>query len=245
MELKGKNVFITGSTRGLGAAIAKEFAKEGANIVLNGRGEVAAESIKEIEDLGVSCIAVSGDISDFDKAGEMINQAISELGSVDVLVNNAGVTNDKLVLRMTADDFEQCLKINLTGTFNMTQHVLKKMMKQRQGAIINLSSVSGLIGNFGQANYAASKAGVIGFTKSVAREAATRGITCNAIAPGFIETDMTEVLSDKVKEEATKQIPLQRFGQPQDVAETAVFLAKSSYITGQVISVDGGMVMQG
>ncbi|OJG71363.1 3-ketoacyl-(acyl-carrier-protein) reductase [Enterococcus phoeniculicola] len=175
----------------------------------------------------------------------MIDEAVKGLGSVDILVNNAGITNDKLVLRMTADDFEKCLKINLTGTFNMTQHVLKKMMKQRQGAIINLSSVSGLIGNLGQANYAASKAGVIGFTKSVAREAATRGITCNAIAPGFIETDMTDVLSDKVKEEATKQIPLQRFGQPENVAETAVFLAKSSYITGQVINVDGGMVMQG
>lgn len=245
MKLKGKNVFITGSTRGLGAAIARAFANEGANIVLNGRGEIDPNSIQEIQNLGVSCIGVSGDISDFDNAGEMIDEAVKGLGSVDILVNNAGITNDKLVLRMTADDFEKCLKINLTGTFNMTQHVLKKMMKQRQGAIINLSSVSGLIGNLGQANYAASKAGVIGFTKSVAREAATRGITCNAIAPGFIETDMTDVLSDKVKEEATKQIPLQRFGQPENVAETAVFLAKSSYITGQVINVDGGMVMQG
>ncbi|EOL47576.1 3-oxoacyl-[acyl-carrier-protein] reductase [Enterococcus phoeniculicola] len=245
MKLKGKNVFITGSTRGLGAAIARAFANEGANIVLNGRGEIDPNSIQEIQNLGVSCIGVSGDISDFDNAGKMIDEAVKGLGSVDILVNNAGITNDKLVLRMTADDFEKCLKINLTGTFNMTQHVLKKMMKQRQGAIINLSSVSGLIGNLGQANYAASKAGVIGFTKSVAREAATRGITCNAIAPGFIETDMTDVLSDKVKEEATKQIPLQRFGQPENVAETAVFLAKSSYITGQVINVDGGMVMQG
>ncbi|MGM0123852.1 3-oxoacyl-[acyl-carrier-protein] reductase [Enterococcus sp. AZ194] len=245
MELKGKNVFITGSTRGLGAAMATAFAKEGANIILNGRGEISADSIQEIQNLGVSCVGVSGDISDFDSAGEMIDQAIKELGSVDVLVNNAGITNDKLVLRMTADDFEKVLKINLTGTFNMTQHVLKKMMKQRQGAIINLSSVSGLIGNLGQANYAASKAGVIGLTKSVAREAATRGITCNAIAPGFIETDMTDVLSDKVKEEACKQIPMQRFGRPENVAETAVFLAKSSYITGQVINVDGGMVMQG
>ena len=245
MKLKGKNVFITGSTRGLGAAIARAFANEGANIVLNGRGEIDPNSIQEIQNLGVSCIGVSGDISDFDNAGKMIDEAVKGLGSVDILVNNAGITNDKLILRMTADDFEKCLKINLTGTFNMTQHVLKKMMKQRQGAIINLSSVSGLIGNLGQANYAASKAGVIGFTKSVAREAATRGITCNAIAPGFIETDMTDVLSDKVKEEATKQIPLQRFGQPENVAETAVFLAKSSYITGQVINVDGGMVMQG
>ena len=148
-------------------------------------------------------------------------------------------------MRMSAEDFKACLDINLTGTFNMTQHVLKKMMKKREGAIINLSSVSGLIGNVGQANYAASKAGVVGFTKSVAREAAARGVTCNAIAPGFIATDMTEVLSDKVKEQVVKQIPMQRFGSVEDVANAAIFLAESPYITGQVINVDGGLVMHG
>ena len=245
MELTGKNVFITGSTRGIGAAVAIAFAKKGANIILNGRGEIPPKKISEIKALGVECIGVSGDISDYEKAGMMITEAETKLGSVDILINNAGITNDKLVMRMTAEDFKKCLDINLTGTFNMTQHILKKMMKKRVGAIINLSSVSGLIGNVGQSNYAASKAGVVGFTKSVAREVATRGITCNAIAPGFIATDMTEVLSEKVKEQVEKQIPMQRFGQVEDVANTAIFLAQSPYITGQVINVDGGLVMHG
>ena len=245
MELTGKNVFITGSTRGIGAAVAIAFAKKGANIILNGRGEIPEEKISEIKALGVECIGVSGDISDYEKAGLMVEEAEKQLGSIDILINNAGITNDKLLMRMSAEDFKACLDINLTGTFNMTQHVLKKMMKKRVGAIINLSSVSGLIGNVGQANYAASKAGVVGFTKSVAREAATRGITCNAIAPGFIATDMTEVLSEKVKEQVEKQIPMQRFGQVEDVANTAIFLAQSPYITGQVINVDGGLVMHG
>lgn len=245
MDVTGKNVFITGSTRGIGEAIALAFAKAGANIFLNGRGEIPDEKINAIKAHGVECVGISGDISDYDKAGEMIKEAEKQLGSVDILVNNAGVTNDKLVLRMDADDFKKCLDINLTGTFNMTQHVLKKMMKKREGAIINLSSVSGLIGNLGQANYAASKAGVVGFTKSVAREVATRGITCNVIAPGFVATDMTDVLSEKVREQAEKQIPMQRFGQVEDIADAALFLAKSSYITGQVINVDGGLVMHG
>ncbi|EOH89522.1 3-oxoacyl-[acyl-carrier-protein] reductase [Enterococcus villorum] len=245
MELTGKNVFITGSTRGIGAAVAMAFAKAGANIVLNGRKEIPVEKIDEIKAQGVNCIGVSGDISDYEKAGLMIDEAEKQLGSIDILINNAGVTNDKLLMRMSAEDFKSCLDINLTGTFNMTQHVLKKMLKKRMGTIINLSSVSGLIGNVGQANYAASKAGVVGFTKSVAREAAARGVTCNAIAPGFIATDMTEVLSDKVKEQVVKQIPLQRFGSVEDVANAAIFLAKSPYITGQVINVDGGLVMHG
>lgn len=245
MELQGKNAFITGSTRGIGLEIAKAFAKQGMNIVLNGRGEVSEEIIAEITAHGVNCVAVSGDISDFKSAGRMINEAEEKLGKLAVLVNNAGITNDKLMLRMSSEDFEQVIKVNLTGTFNMTQHVLKKFMKQREGAIINLSSVSGLMGNVGQANYAASKAGVIGFTKTVAREAAPRGITCNAIAPGFIKTDMTDVLSDKVKEQMLQTIPLQAFGSVEAVADTAVFLAKNSYITGQVINVDGGLVMNG
>ncbi|MHC9000930.1 3-oxoacyl-[acyl-carrier-protein] reductase [Enterococcus bulliens] len=245
MELQGKNAFITGSTRGIGLEIAKAFAKEGMNIVLNGRGGVSEELIAEIIAHGVNCVAVSGDISDFESAGRMINEAEEKLGKLAILVNNAGITNDKLMLRMSSEDFEQVIKVNLTGTFNMTQHVLKKFMKQREGAIINLSSVSGLMGNVGQANYAASKAGVIGFTKTIAREAAPRGITCNAIAPGFIKTDMTDVLSDKVKEQMLQTIPLQAFGSVEAVADTAVFLAKNSYITGQVINVDGGLVMNG
>ncbi len=193
----------------------------------------------------MKCIGVSGDISDFEEAGRMIQETQEKLGPITILINNAGITNDKLMLRMKPEEFDQVLKINLVGTFNMTQQVLKKMLKQREGAIINLSSVSGLIGNVGQANYAASKAGVVGFAKSVAREVAPRGITCNAIAPGFIQTDMTDVLSDKVKEQVTQNIPLQRFGQVEDVAQTAIFLAKNPYITGQVINVDGGLVMHG
>ena len=245
MDLKGKVTFITGSTRGIGLAIAKAFAQAGANIVLNGRSAISAELIAEIEAFGVKCIGVSGDISDFEEAGRMIQETQEKLGPITILINNAGITNDKLMLRMKPEEFDQVLKINLVGTFNMTQQVLKKMLKQREGAIINLSSVSGLIGNVGQANYAASKAGVVGFTKSVAREVAPRGITCNAIAPGFIQTDMTDILSDKVKEQVTQNIPLQRFGQVEDVAQTAIFLAKNPYITGQVINVDGGLVMHG
>ena len=245
MDLKGKVTFITGSTRGIGLAIAKAFAQAGANIVLNGRSAISAELIAEIEAFGVKCIGVSGDISDFEEAGRITQETQEKLGPITILINNAGITNDKLMLRMKPEEFAQVLKINLVGTFNMTQQVLKKMLKQREGAIINLSSVSGLIGNVGQANYAASKAGVVGFTKSVAREVAPRGITCNAIAPGFIQTDMTDVLSDKVKEQVTQNIPLQRFGQVEDVAQTAIFLAKNPYITGQVINVDGGLVMHG
>ncbi|GAA3017426.1 3-oxoacyl-[acyl-carrier-protein] reductase [Tetragenococcus solitarius] len=245
MELQNKNVFVTGSTRGIGLAIAKAFAQNGANIVLNGRKEISEKLIAEIEAFEVKCIGVAGDISDFSSAKEMLKQAQEQLGEIQVLVNNAGINNDKLLLRMKEEDFASVLQVNLTGTFNMTQQVLKKMMKQKAGVIINISSVSGLIGNVGQANYAASKAGVVGFTKTVAKEAAPRGITCNAIAPGFIATDMTDVLSDKVKAQINETIPLQHLGKPEDVAQTAVFLAKSPYITGQVISVDGGLVMQG
>ncbi|MFV0558190.1 MAG: 3-oxoacyl-[acyl-carrier-protein] reductase [Enterococcus sp.] len=245
MEIQGKNVFVTGSTRGIGLAIAEKFAQAGANVVLNGRGEIAEALTQKMEAHGVKAIGVSGDISDFESAGKMLAEAEANLGPIHVLVNNAGITNDKLMLRMSAEDFEQVLKVNLVGTFNMTQQALKKMMKLRTGAIINLASVSGLMGNLGQANYAASKAGVVGFTKSVAREGAARGITCNAIAPGFIETDMTDVLSDKVKEQVAKTIPLQTFGQVEDVANAALFLAESSYITGQVLNVDGGLVMHG
>lgn len=244
MELKGQTAFITGSTRGIGLAIAKAFAKQGVHIILNGRRPVSEALIAEIKDLGVNCIGISGDISNSEEVKQMVKQA-NEFAPVTILVNNAGITNDKLMLRMNEQDFEQVLKVNLTGSFNMTQQLLKGMLKQRKGTIINISSVSGLMGNVGQANYAASKAGLIGFTKTVAREIAPRKITCNAIAPGFIETDMTSELSDKIREEMTKNIPLQHFGQVEDIANTAVFLAKSPYITGQVINVDGGLVMNG
>lgn len=244
MELKGQTAFITGSTRGIGLAIAKAFAKQGVHIILNGRRPVSEALIAEIKALGVNCIGISGDISNSEEVKEMVKQA-KAFAPVTILVNNAGITNDKLMLRMNEQDFEQVLKVNLTGSFNMTQQLLKGMLKQRKGTIINISSVSGLMGNVGQANYAASKAGLIGFTKTVAREIAPRKITCNAIAPGFIETDMTSELSDKIREEMTKNIPLQHFGQVEDIANTAVFLAKSPYITGQVINVDGGLVMNG
>lgn len=244
MEIINKNVFITGSTRGIGLAIAHHFAAHGANLVLNGRSEISSELIGEFDPYDVQVVGVSGDVSDADDAKRMIQEATDALGSVDVLINNAGITADKLVLKMTADDFERVLKINLTGAFNMTQAVLKPMTKARQGAIINMTSVVGLIGNAGQANYAASKAGLIGLTKSVAREVASRNIRVNAIAPGFIESDMTAVLSDKVKDAMKAQIPMKRFGSVEEIATAALFVATQEYITGQTIAIDGGMVMQ-
>lgn len=243
MELKGKNIFITGSTRGIGLAMAHKFASLGANIVLNGRREIGEELISEFSDYGVQVIPISGDVSDSTDAKRMVEEAIEKLGSVDILVNNAGITKDKLMLKLTEEDFEQVLKVNLVGAFNMTQVVLKPMTKARQGAIINVSSVVGLIGNVGQANYAASKAGLIGFTKSVAREVAARNVRVNAIAPGMIESDMTDVLSDKVKETTLAQIPMKRFGNTSEVAEVATFLARQEYLTGQVIAIDGGLAM--
>lgn len=244
MELKGKNIFITGSTRGIGLAMAHKFASLGANIVLNGRREIDEGLISEFSDYGVQVIPISGDVSDSTDAKRMIEEAIEKLGSVDILVNNAGITKDKLMLKLTEEDFEQVLKVNLVGAFNMTQAVLKPMTKARQGAIINVSSVVGLTGNIGQANYAASKAGLIGFTKSVAREVAARNVRVNAIAPGMIESDMTDVLSDKVKEATLAQIPMKRFGNTSEVAEVAAFLARQEYLTGQVIAIDGGLTMQ-
>lgn len=244
MELKGKNVFITGSTRGIGLAMAHKFASLGANIVLNGRREIDEELVSEFSDYGVQVVSISGDVSDSTDAKRMVEETIEKLGSVDILVNNAGITKDKLMLKLTEEDFEQVLKVNLVGAFNMTQAVLKPMTKARQGAVINVSSVVGLIGNVGQANYAASKAGLIGFTKSVAREVAARNVRVNAIAPGMIESDMTDVLSDKVKEATLAQIPMKRFGNTSEVAEVAVFLARQEYLTGQVIAIDGGLTMR-
>lgn len=244
MEIKGKNIFITGSTRGIGLAMAHQFASLEANIVLNGRSAISDDLVASFADYGVTVVAISGDVSEASDAKRMVSEAIEHLGSVDVLVNNAGITNDKLMLKMTEEDFERVLKINLTGAFNMTQAVLKSMSKARQGAIINVSSVVGLTGNIGQANYAASKAGLIGFTKSVAREVAARNVRVNAIAPGFIESDMTDVLSEKMQEQILGQIPMKRIGKAQEVAQLASFLAGQDYITGQVIAIDGGMTMQ-
>ncbi|AZQ41190.1 dehydrogenases with different specificities [Streptococcus anginosus T5] len=244
MELKGKNVFITGSTRGIGLAMAHKFASLGSNIVLNGRREIDEVLVSEFSDYGVQVASISGDVSDSTDAKRMVEEAIEKLGSVDILVNNAGITKDKLMLKLTEEDFEQVLKVNLVGAFNMTKAVLKPMSKARQGAVINVSSVVGLIGNVGQANYAASKAGLIGFTKSVAREVAARNVRVNAIAPGMIESDMTDVLSDKVKEATLAQIPMKRFGNTNEVAEVAAFLARQEYLTGQVIAIDGGLTMR-
>ena len=243
MQLTNKNVFVTGSSRGIGLAIAHKFAKLGANVVLNSRGAISEELLAEFSNYGVKVVPISGDVSDFADAKRMVDQAIAELGSVDVLVNNAGITQDTLMLKMTEEDFEKVIKINLTGTFNMTQAVLKRMIKAREGAIINMSSVVGLMGNIGQANYAASKAGLIGFTKSVAREVANRNVRVNALAPGMIESDMTAVLSDKVKEATLAQIPMKHFGQAEHIADATVFLAGQDYLTGQVLAVDGGLSM--
>ena len=243
MKLENKNVFITGSSRGIGLAIAHKFASLGANIVLNSRGSISEELLNDFQQYGVKVLAISGDVSNFEDAKRMVDQAIEGLGSVDILVNNAGITQDTLMLKMTEEDFEKVLKVNLTGAFNMTQAVLKPMIKAREGAIINMSSVVGLMGNIGQANYAASKAGLIGFTKSVAREVANRNVRVNAIAPGMIESDMTAVLSDKVKEAMLAQIPMKQFGQAEQVAEVTVFLAGQDYLTGQVVAIDGGLTM--
>ena len=241
--LKGKTVLVTGAAKGIGKAIAIEFAKEGANIVLNYRSTVDDETIKEIESFGVECFAVKADVSDFAQAESLIKESKAHFGSLDVLVNNAGITRDGLLMRMSEEDFDSVLRINLKGAFNTIRHASNIMLKQKQGTIINLSSVVGLMGNAGQANYAASKAGLIGLTKSTARELAARGITCNAIAPGFIATDMTHVMSDEAKERMMNTIPLKTAGTGEDVARAAVFLAKNRYITGQVLNVDGGMVM--
>lgn len=243
MDLKGKTVVVTGSSRGIGEAIAEEFAKQGANIVLNARKPISDDMIQKLTAFGVKVETILGDISDFEVAKTIIEKTKEIFGSVDVLVNNAGINRDKLLMRMDEEDFDVTYQVNLKGSFNTIRHALPIMLKQRSGSIINISSVVGETGNPGQANYAASKAGIIGLTKSVAREAASRGITCNAITPGFIETDMTAALSEKNQKAMLEQIPLKKFGKTKDIAEAAVFLSKSEYITGQTIRVNGGMYM--
>ena len=241
--LEGKTVLVTGAAKGIGKAIALAFAKQGCNIVLNYRSNVSDDTIKEIEAYNVKCMPLQGDVSDFATAAEIVKKAKKEFGTVDVLVNNAGITKDMLLMRMSEEEFDSVIQTNLKGTFNMIRHVSSVMLKQRSGAIINMSSVVGVTGNAGQANYAASKAGVIGLTKATAKELAARGVTCNAIAPGFVETDMTAVLTDEQKRMMLEAIPLKRYGQVEDIANAAVFFAKNTYITGQVLNVDGGMVM--
>ena len=242
-----KVALVTGATRGIGKAIALELADNGYDIVLNYRNanDELKQTQKEIEEKNVNCFLVYGDISKFEDCENIAKQAIEEFGRIDVLVNNAGITKDGLIMRMKKEDFESVIDTNLTGTFNMTRNVVPFMIKQKNGRIINLSSVVGITGNAGQTNYSASKAGVIGFTKSLAKEVASRNILVNAIAPGFIETDMTKVLSDNVKEAILNQIPLKRMGEAKEVAKLVKFLVSddSKYITGQVINVDGGMVM--
>ena len=241
-----KTALITGASRGIGKQIALTLAQNGYDIAINYRTENEAliETKKQIEEKGVKCLTVQGDVSNFEDCERFVKEIIEEYGKIDVLVNNAGITKDTLLMRMKKEDFEDVIDTNLVGTFNVTKNVISNMMKARSGRIINISSVVGVAGNAGQTNYSASKAGIIGFTKSLAKEVASRGILVNAVAPGFIETGMTDVLKEDIKEEIAKSIPLKRMGTTQDVANLVKFLAgeDSSYITGQVINVDGGMI---
>lgn len=242
-----KVAFITGATRGIGRQIAITLAKEGFDIAINYRkeNEDLIETKKMVEDQKVKCFTVQGDVSSFEDSERMVKDIIEDFNHIDILVNNAGITKDMLLMRMKKEDFESVIDVNLVGTFNITKNVIPYMMKNRSGRIINVSSIVGISGNAGQTNYSASKAGIIGFTKSLAKEVGSRNILVNAVAPGFIETQMTDVLKDKVKEEISKTIPLKRMGTVEDVANVVKFLASkdSSYITGQVINIDGGMLM--
>lgn len=243
--LTGKVALVTGAGRGIGSAIAKTLAANGAFVIVNYNGskEKAEAVVEEIKKSGAEAAAVQCDVSDYAACGKMVEELIASYGHIDILVNNAGITRDNLILKMSEEEFDVVLNTNLKGTFHTIRHLSRYFVKQRAGRIINLSSVSGVMGNAGQANYSASKAGVIGLTKSVARELARRGITCNAVAPGYIETEMTAQMPEAAKEAVKQQIPLQRTGTVWDIAEMVAFLAseKASYITGQVISVDGGM----
>ena len=245
--LKGKTAVITGSGRGIGKAIAMKMAQLGANIVINDipSSDYADATCEEIKALGVDCIVVRGDVRSADDVATLINTTMEKFGKIDIFVNNAGVTRDGLMLRMSEDDWDLVMDINLKGAFNCIKAVARPMMKQRGGSIINIASVVGVMGNAGQANYSASKAGLIGLTKTTAKEFASRGIRCNAVAPGFIASDMTDKLTDDVKKQYFDAIPLSKFGETSDVANVVAFLASdmSAYVTGQVINVDGGLVM--
>ena len=242
MDLTGKNVLVTGSSRGLGAAIAVKFAEHRANVILNARHE-PTELIQQIKDLGVQVWFIQADISSPRDIEKMVHQLDDHQIDVDVLVNNAGINRDKLMIGMREKDFDDVVNTNLIGTFRVTQPLFKRMLKRRTGVIINMASVVGEHGNIGQANYAASKAGVIGFTKAVAQEGALRGVRCNAIAPGMIASSMTAAIDEKRQKEIKERIPLKRLGTAEEVAQTALFLAQNDYLTGEVINVDGGMAM--
>lgn len=247
MNLTGKVALVTGASRGIGQATAIELAKAGADVVVNfiGNEAVAQETVDAIEALGRKAIKIKADVGNADEVQAMVDEAVAVFGHIDILVNNAGITRDGLLIRMKDSDWDDVLNINLKGVYLVTKAVAKLMVKQRAGRIINMTSVSGVTGNVGQANYAAAKAGVIGFTKTCAKELAARGITVNAVAPGFIETAMTDVLPEKIKEGIAATVPFGRMGQPEEIASVVTFLASdfASYITGQVLNVDGGMVM--
>jgi len=245
MLLENKIAIVTGSAKGIGKGIATEFARQGATVVINycGSKEAALKTVEEIKAFGGKAIPYQADISDYEMSKKMMDDIIKEYGAIDILVNNAGITRDNLILRMSESEFDDVIRTNLKGTFNCIKHVTKYMLKNKSGKIINISSISGVNGIAGQANYSASKAGIIGLTKSFAKEMSSKGININAIAPGFIETDMTKVLDDKYVEEIVKTIPSKRVGIPEDIAKAALFLASdmSDYITGQTIMVDGGL----
>ena len=246
MRLDGKVAIITGGNSGIGKATALLFAKEGAKVVITARREKQLQKVsEEILTMGGNVLAVASDISNPAECTKVVNETLEKFGKLDILVNNAGITKDGLILRMKDQDFDDVLNVNLKGTFNTTKFVSQVMFKQKHGKIVNISSVVGLIGNAGQSNYSASKAGVIGFSKSVAKELASRNININVVAPGYIDTDMTKSLPDRVKEEILKSIPMKKIGNPKEVANLVLFLSSnlSDYITGQVINVDGGMVM--